>query len=433
MRKLYTLLGYLLLPFVLIHLAIKAWRLPVYSQRWQERLGIYNKTILSNVIWLHACSVGEVEASIPLISELKALYPKVPCLVTTTTPTGSSRLIDKFGESIQHVYLPFDISFVVNAFLTRFQPRIAIIVEKEIWPNLFFHCDDRKIPLILVSALLSKRSFHRYLRWHSLFKPVFQTITMVGSQANIDAKLFNQLGVASERISVTGSLKLERIVSEQLKQQATQLRQQLFSSRSIWIAASTHDNEEILLLDRLQQLQIKIPDLLLILAPRHPQRGKSIVDYCNQQSISCVSRSSGLLCQPDTRVFLLDTLGELMLFYGVADLAFVGGSLVNVGCHNLLEPAAWGVPMLFGGSVHNCAEIAAELVASDAAVLVADADQCIDTVQTLLSNQAMCREMGNNAMTYLNKHQGILQKTIEMIESVLVQVDVQNVVSDITT
>ncbi|MEE9344084.1 MAG: 3-deoxy-D-manno-octulosonic acid transferase, partial [Methylococcales bacterium] len=348
MRKLYAFLGYLLLPLVLIDLALKAWRLPAYRQRWQERLGFYNKTVSSGVIWLHACSVGEVETSISLIRKLQERYPTIPCLVTTTTPTGSSRIIDEFGETIQHVYLPFDISFVVNVFLTRFQPRIAIIVEKEIWPNLFFQCDDRNIPLVLASALLSERSLHRYLHWQRLFKPVFQIISRIGAQADLDAKQFNQLGVAAERISVTGSLKFERTVSEQLKRQATQLRQQLFPTRSIWIAASTHDNEEILLLDRLQQLQTNNPYLLLIIAPRHPQRGISIVNYCNQQSISCVTRSSGLSCQSDTRVFLLDTLGELMLFYGVADLAFVGGSLVSVGCHNLLEPAAWGIPMLFG-------------------------------------------------------------------------------------
>ncbi|MEE9424047.1 MAG: 3-deoxy-D-manno-octulosonic acid transferase, partial [Methylococcales bacterium] len=236
----------------------------------------------------------------------------------------------------------------------------------------------------------------------------------------------NQLGVASERISVTGSLKFERTVSEQLKQRAVQLRQQLFPTRSIWIAASTHENEENLLLDRLQQLQTNNPNLLLILAPRHPHRGISIVNYCNQQSISCVTRSSGLSCQSDTRVFLLDTLGELMLFYGVADVAFVGGSLVTVGCHNLLEPAAWGIPMLFGRSVHNCEEIATELVASNAAVSVVDADQCIDTVQALFSNQALCREMGANAINYFNKHQDTLEKTVGIIESMLVIPNFQN-------
>ena len=432
MRKLYAFLGYLLLPLVLIDLALKAWRLPAYRQRWQERLGFYNKTVSSGVIWLHACSVGEVETSISLIRKLQERYPTIPCLVTTTTPTGSSRIIDEFGETIQHVYLPFDISFVVNVFLTRFQPRIAIIVEKEIWPNLFFQCDDRNIPLVLASALLSERSFHRYLRWRNLFMPVFQTISGIGAQADIDTKHFNQLGVASERISVTGSLKFERTVSEQLKQRAVQLRQQLFPTRSIWIAASTHDNEENLLLDRLQQLQTNRPDLLLILAPRHPQRGISIVEYCNQQSISCVTRSSGLSCQSDTRVFLLDTLGELMLFYGVADVAFVGGSLVKVGCHNLLEPAAWGIPMVFGGSVHNCQEIATGLIASNAAVSVEDVDQCIDTVQALLSNQAKCTDMGDNAINYFNKHQGTLEKTIEMIKLILAKPEVNNVVKDIT-
>ncbi len=432
MRKLYALLGYLVLPFALIHLAIKAWRLPVYSQRWQERLGFYTKTISPGVIWLHACSVGEVETSIPLIRKLQEGYPKTPCLVTTTTPTGSSRIIDEFGESVQHVYLPYDISFAVKAFLTRYQPRMAIIVEKEIWPNLFFHCDDRNIPLILVSALLSERSFHRYLCWRSLFMPVFQTISRIGAQADIDAKHFNQLGVASERISVTGSLKFERTVSEQLKQRAVQLRQQLFPTRNIWIAASTHDNEEILLLDRLQQIQTNNPDLLLILVPRHPQRSINIVNYCNQQSISCVTRSSGLSCQPDTRVFLLDTLGELMLFYGVADIAFVGGSLVTVGCHNLLEPAAWGIPMLFGSSTHNCEEIATELVANNAAVSVVDADQCIDTVQTLLSNKAMCREMGDNAINYFNKHQDTLENTVKIIETALAH-NTFNSINDIQT
>ncbi len=421
MRKLYAFLGYLLLPLALIHLTLKAWRLPDYRKRWRERLGFYNKTISSGVIWLHACSVGEVETCIPLINQLRQTHPEIPLLVTTTTPTGSSRLSDEFGKIVQHVYLPYDISFAVKAFLRQFKPCIAIIVEKEIWPNLFFHCADRGIPITLVSAMLSERSFLRYLRWQRLFKPVFQTISKVGAQTGSDAKNFSQLGIEPNRIHVTGSLKFGRTISEQFKQQATQLRQQLFAKRVIWIAASTHDNEESLLLDRLQLLVSNIPELLLILAPRHPHRAATIETYCRQQSISCISRTSGLPCQPDTRVFLLDTLGELMLFYGVADLAFVGGSLVNIGCHNLLEPAAWGIPMIFGDSIHNCEEIATELVTSNAAVSVADADQCIDTVETLLSNQAMRDEMGGNAISYINNHQDTLEKTVEIIEAVLIQ------------
>ncbi len=416
MRTLYSLLWHLFLPVVLIHLTFKTRRLSAYATRWRERVGIYNVDIYPNVIWLHACSVGEVEASIPLIHALQKHHPALSFLVTTTTPTGSCRIIDEFGNTIQHVYLPYDIPFAVNSFLTRYKPQLAIIVEKEIWPNLFLQCRDRGIPLLLVNAMLSERSLQRYLRWQCLFKPVFQAISKVGSQSAAIASQFKQLGVAPDCIQVTGSLKFQRTVSEQLKHQATQLKQGQFGSRPIWIAASTHDNEEVLLLDRLYTLQSAIPDLLLILVPRHPQRGESIQRYCEKKSISYVTRSSGSACQPDASVFLLDTLGELMLFYGVAELAFVGGSLVNSGCHNLLEPAAWEIPIIFGNSVYNCEEIASALVANNAAKRVVDADQCIETVQELLSDRQYCRIMGNNAKNYIESHRSQFENTVAIVD-----------------
>jgi 3-deoxy-D-manno-octulosonic-acid transferase len=416
-RKFYWFVSYLLLPVALIHLGLKSVRLPVYAKRWRERLGYYRDAATADVIWLHACSVGEVEASIALIRALQQRYPGNSLLVTTTTPTGSACVIREFGDAIQHVYLPFDAPCAVNAFFSQFKPRLAIIVEKEIWPNLFLRCQHQAIPLILVSAMLSERSFRRYLRCQRLFNPVFQAISKVGSQTGLVAKQFEQLGVEPDRIKVTGNLKFQRIVSAHMKQQALQLRAKLFGARPIWIAASTHDNEEVMLLDRLKLLQSKIPDLLLIIAPRHPHRGVSITGYCKQNSISCVSRSSGLLCQSKTSVYLLDTLGELMLFYGVSDLAFVGGSLVDVGCHNLLEPAAWGLPILFGQSVHNCEQVALELLANNAAIQVANADQCINSVQELLFNQNVGGEIGKNAKAYIDAHQSELGATMAMIDS----------------
>ena len=419
MRSLYSLLSYLLLPAALTHLVFKAIRDPAYVNRWYQRLGFYRGRSCACSLWLHACSVGEVEASIPLIHTLQQHYPAASYVITTTTPTGSARITSEFGDTVQHVYLPFDVSIAVNAFLNHFQPALSIVVEKEIWPTLFFCCKKKSIPIVLVNAMLSSHSFRQYRNWLGLFKPVFQTISKLGAQTDQVAKRFVQLGVAPECIRVTGNIKFMRIIQEQQKQQAIALKQQLFSTRVIWIAASTHENEERLLLDRLLALQSVIPNLLLVLAPRHPRRSTAILRYCESLSISCVSRSSRQLCSSSTQVYLLDTLGELMLFYGVADVAFIGGSLVDVGCHNLLEPAAWGIPIVFGTSVYNCKDIASGLMGSDAAQSVSDADQCIAVVKNLLQNPAQQHTMGENARNYFNKQQNQITLTLELIDEAL--------------
>ena len=364
---------------------------------------------------MHACSVGEVESCIPLIHALKHSYPNYACLVTTTTPTGSSRVIDEFGDGIQHVYLPYDVGCVVNTFLNRFKPKIAIIVEKEIWPNLFLQCKKKGIPVVLVNAMLSNRSFRQYQNWHQIFKPVFSSIGGVGVQSSKGARQFECLGVYSDRISVTGNLKFQRKPTVDDCQQSRKLKQSLFGNRPIWIAASTHDNEEALILSRIQDLQSNIPDLLLIIAPRHPNRGSIIERYCQKTAISYITRSSGKACLNNEAVFLLDTLGELTDFYGLSDVAFVGGSLVDLGCHNLLEPAAWGVPVVFGSSIFNCEEIASHLVANNAAKSVNDVDDCIAKVKELFLDQTKRRLMTENAKNYIDKNQGQLAKTIEII------------------
>ncbi len=420
MRIIYVLVGYLILPVVLIYFAMKAMRLPGYSRRWQERFGFYEDVAFTGGIWVHACSVGEVETSIPLIRELKHRYPNFPLLITTTTPTGSSRIIDEFGDTIQHVYLPFDFAFAVNAFLARFKPVLAIIVEKEIWPYLFLCCKCRDVPVVLVSAMLSKRSFDRYLNLQWLFKPVFQAISKVGAQNETVAMQLQQLGMHPNSISVTGNLKFHRTISRQQQQKALQIKQQLFGTRPIWIAASTHENEEALLLERLPELQAVIPNILLILAPRHPQRGKSIEQYCKSNAIPIISKSSGMVCPTNTSVFLLDSLGDLIDFFGTADIAFIGGSLVDMGCHNILEPAVWGIPVVFGPSVYNYEEISNDLIENNAAKQVDDADHCATMILELLLDDDLRQTIGLNGKEFVSLRQGQLNKTMEIIDSYLV-------------
>ena len=419
MQKVYALVGYVLLPAALAHLALKSARSPVYTRHWRERLGWYRGPACAKKIWVHACSVGEVESCIPLIHALQQRYPDFSCLMTTTTPTGRERVNNAFADTVECVYLPFDATFAVKSFLSRYQPVIAVIVEKEIWPNLFLQCKQNGIPLVLVSAFFSARSFRRYHCWHVIVKPVFQAIDRVGSQTALAARQFRQLGVNPASISVTGNLKFQRAVSERQRRQASQLRQRLFASRPVWIAGSTHEHEESWLLERLPDLLSAIPDVLLVLAPRHPQRVSVIEDVCEQKAIACVTRSSGLPCTDNTHVFMLDTLGELMDFYGAADVAFVGGSLIDHGCHNLLEPAAWGIPIVFGASIYNCEDIATGLVAAGGAVSVDNADQCALIIRELLLDADKSEKMGNNARQYLLTQQGQLENTLKMIDGVL--------------
>ena len=415
MRFFYNLLTYLLyVPYVGYWL-IRGITNRSYLQRIGERLGIgYPR--LERCIWIHAVSVGEVVAAVPLIRALGKRYPDRPLLVTTVTPTGAARVASLFGDEVHHTYIPFEAPQVVNRFFSATRPDIALVLETEIWPNLYRGCGVRGIPLVLVSARISPRSVRSYRRLLPLFRETLSHGIIIAAQSEADAERFLSLGAAPERTRVTGNIKFDVELAPDLPVRGRELRADLFGDRPVWIAASTHEGEEEIVLDAQQKLLQDIPGLLLVLVPRHPQRFASVRDMVAKKRMSVVSRTDGKPCSADTQVFLGDTMGELTLFYAASDVAFVGGSLVPIGGHNLLEPAALGLPLVSGPHVFNAEEIADMFVAKGACRLVHDAGELAAEVGQLLSDPEMAARLGDAGRGILERNRGALARLMAMIE-----------------
>ena len=415
MRFFYNLLTYLLyVPYVGYWL-IRGITNRSYLKRIGERLGIgYPR--LERCIWIHAVSVGEVVAAVPLIRSLGKRYPDRPLLVTTVTPTGAARVASLFGDDVHHTYIPFEAPQVVNRFFSATKPDIALVLETEIWPNLYRGCGVRDIPLVLVSARISPRSVRSYRRLLPLFRETLSHGIIIAAQTEADAERFLSLGAAPERTRVTGNIKFDVELAPDLPVRGRELRADLFGDRPVWIAASTHEGEEEIVLDAQQKLLQDIPGLLLVLVPRHPQRFAGVRDMVAKKRMSVISRTDGKPCSADTQVFLGDTMGELTLFYAASDVAFVGGSLVPIGGHNLLEPAALGLPLVSGPHVFNAEEIADMFVDKGACRLVHDADELAAEVGQLLSDPEMAARLGDAGRGILERNRGALARLLAMIE-----------------
>lgn len=413
MRVLYSLLFYLLVPFILVRLNYKGRSVPGYRSRWSERFALQPiPDSERGVIWVHAVSVGEVEAAVPLV---RALQAQGRVLLTTTTPTGSARVRALFGDTLSHVYLPYDLPDAVQRFLDGYRPSVAIIMEVEIWPNLFAGCGKRAIPLYLINARLSEKSARGYQRLHRFVASTLANVTRLCAQGEADAARFAALGLPGERIVVTGSIKFDLELPEDLPEQGKALRASLFGQRPVWIAASTHAGEEEQVLEVYLALRRDDPDLLLLLAPRHPERSPAIANLCRQRGLQCVTRTAGVPCAPDTTVFILDTLGELKQFYATGDIAFIGGSLVPAGGHNVLEPAALGVPILFGPLMDNFVEISRKLLAEGGAVQVRDQSELCEQVSGLLADAAARKRLGESAQRFIAANRGAVQATLRCL------------------
>lgn len=411
MRLVYACLLYLLVPLVILRLLWRSRLAPDYRQRWAERFAFYPKSKpLQNTLWIHAVSVGEAEAAFPLIKRLQKQYPQQLFLVTCTTPTGSSRIQAVLGTSVTHVYLPYDLPDAVQRFLNHYNPRLAIIMETEIWPNLFHHCQRRNIPVTIVNARLSERSQRGYERLQPLTRTVLNTVSRVVAQTPADAQRYIALGANRERVSVTGNLKFDLTLPDDLDKQAELIRHECFRSRPLWIVASTHEGEDEKILSVLTQVQAAIPDILLAIAPRHPERFSIVADLCKDQGFSTVLRSQDTACQMDTDVFILDTLGELKLFYAAADVAFVGGSLVPTGGHNVLEAAALGLPILSGPHTFNFKDIIKSLHQASGLIIVEDQSQLTAQVIRLMQNQAARQSLGQAAQHFVECNRGALKQ-----------------------
>jgi 3-deoxy-D-manno-octulosonic-acid transferase len=418
-RHLYSILLYLATPLVLLRLSWRGTKNPAYWRRWPERFGWFRTPALQAPLWLHAVSVGEAQAAAPLVKALLQHYPSRSLVVTTTTPTGSQRVRELFGEQVFHVYLPYDLPGAVRRFLRRLRPQLAVIMETELWPNLFHHCAAADIPVIIANARLSPRSAAGYGRIRGLVKDTLADVSLIAAQGAGDAERFRALGAAAERVTVMGNLKFDQAMPADIASQAQTLRQQLGATRPVWIAASTHEGEEEHVLDALALLRETQPDALLLLVPRHPERFPKVAALVQRRGFQLVRRTEGHACTAATDVFLGDTLGELPLFYAAADVAFVAGSLVPVGGHNMLEPAALGVPVLTGPQLFNFTDISAALLAAGAARQVDDSTQLAQAVGELLMDAGQRQAMGAAGRQLVADNRGALARLLERIENYL--------------
>lgn len=418
-RLLYSALFYALLPFILARLAWRSRKLPAYWERWRERFAVYDTPSERNTVWFHAVSVGEAEAAFPLIRRFGTSHPFLPVLVTCTTPTGSARIKAVLGDSVRHVYLPYDLPDGVARFLNHFQPQAAVFLETEIWPNLYVQCQRRGIPLAIVNGRLSEKSARGYRKLRHLTAKSLAAVSRVAAQTVADAERYVSLGVASDRVTVTGNVKFDLEFSDAMRQQAESLRAELFGSRPIWIAGSTHPGEEEQILVALGKLKSAIPEVLLLLAPRHPERADEVQALAERFGFSVQRRTEHRPCAPATGVFLVDTLGELRIFYGMADVAFVGGSLIPRGGHNVLEPAAAGRPVLFGPYMFNFAEIAQGLQESGGGIEVTDGETLACWILRLLSKPDRRAEIGVKGQGFVSANHGAVERVMALLDTLL--------------
>lgn len=414
LRALYSLALYLLLPVTVYHLIWRGFRQAAYLQRWNERYGVYDPAIEPCPLWVHAVSVGEVNAAAPLVDALRREHPGQRLLVTTITPTGSARVRALWGDRVEHVYLPYDLPGAVGRFLRHFRPRLALVVETELWPNLLFGCAGHGVPAYIVNARLSHRSLRGYQLLRPLLGRALRTLRAVLAQSPADGVRFVQLGAQRAQVVVTGNLKYD-IGSVGAPAFVAAFRAHA-GSRPAWIAASTHPDEEAAVLAIHRRLRERWPDLLLLWAPRHPERFKPVERQAVDAGFRVATRQ--LTQWPDARdgVFVIDTLGELALFYGCAQVAFVGGSLQPVGGHNLLEPAAAGTAVVTGPHLHNFADIARQLEAAGALRIGADADAVGAEVAALLADVDARARMADAARGLLERGRGALARTLAAID-----------------
>jgi 3-deoxy-D-manno-octulosonic-acid transferase len=415
MLRIYTLLFYLMLPLIILRLLWRSLRAPEYRRRWPERFGIFPGFGVERSIWIHAVSVGEVQAAERLVKRLQESHPDLPLVITTTTPTGSDRVRGLFGDSVLHVYAPYDIPRVLNGFIQNARPCLLVMMETEVWPNMLAICEQQGIPTILANARLSARSAAGYAKWPEFTRDTFGRIGLVAAQSKADAARFLNLGVAPERIEVTGSIKFDSRIPASLLEHSEVLRRE-WGDRPVWVAASTQEGEDGQILAAHRQVCQAVPGALLVLVPRHPERFDKVYALCKREGFSCVRRSSGDPCREEHQVFLGDTMGELSMFLAAADAAFVGGSLIKHGGQNVLEPAALGKPVVFGPHMYNFAIISELLLAHDAAQTVTDAGGLAGVIVHWLTDASERSRVGENGRLVVEQNQGALERLFGLIE-----------------
>lgn len=406
-------------------------RAPAYARRWGERFGFIpvlaaDPDNTEPVIWVHAVSVGETLAAIPLIRQLQKRFGNAQLVVTTTTPTGSEQVVSILGDSVYHVYAPYDLPDVLSRFFSRVQPSILIIMETELWPNLIHRCRQFRVPVVVANARLSAKSAAGYKKIAWLARPMFNEIDIVAAQTVADGDRFISLGLNKHSLVVIGNIKFDLKLDTLIRDQAEVLRAQWLGGgeaggnhRKIWLAASTHRGEEEKILTAFSQVLRDSPATLLVLVPRHPERFDEVARLCDAQHYSLIRRSEGGPVDASIQILLGDTMGELLSFFGASDLAFIGGSLVPTGGHNLIEPAAWGIPVLTGPHLYNFTEVAEKLGRAGGMKICHNAGQLASTVIELIENSNEYKAMASAAYTVAESNRGAQLKLMTCLEKLI--------------
>jgi 3-deoxy-D-manno-octulosonic-acid transferase len=418
MRWLYTFLLYLLTPLVLAYFLFRSLRNPDYRYRWAERFGIFPPPPRQGGIHIHAASMGEVNAAEALIRATMQRFPELPVCVTTFTPTGSSRVRELFGDAVFHVYGPLDLPGAVRRFRKRIRADYRVVLETEIWPNLFWQSHQAGIPLVVANARISPRSVKGYRRVKGLVGNALSCVDRIGAQSPQDAERLLELGAAPSIVEVTGNLKFDLKLAPGLLEQAEALKTGWGTHRLVLTAGSTHEEEDAILARVFRELLQDYPDALLVLAPRHPERFARAAQLTRAAGLKTALRSEGLGISPSTQCFVVDTMGELLQFYATSDLAFVGGSLDPVGGHNMLEPAALAKPVIVGPNTANFDDIVTQLLEADAIVQVPNEAALLEALQELMGNADRRDAMGLAGQALVKSGQGALQRTLTIMESV---------------
>ncbi len=411
-RFIYTLLLYLSLPIAILKLIAKERKSPFRNAKLKNQLGFVTKTS-SKVIWVHCVSVGEFNAARPLIDQLLDIYPEHRLAITTTTITGAEAVRNHYQDRVIHYFFPFDLPFIVGPFIKKINPVACILLETEIWPNLINNLNKKAIPVVLVNARLSERSFSKYQRFFSnLVQKTLNQLTLIASQNEHSSERFLSLGVSPNKVVTVGNLKFDS--NEKDNPNTTQSLQQMIGQRRVVVFASTREGEEKKIIKSYVNTKGKF-DALMIIIPRHPQRFDEVYNLIVDSGLDVKRRSDGLRCDENTQVLLGDSMGELLSYYSVCDIAFIGGSLIDTGGQNMLEAAAVSKPILFGPSVFNFEQIAQLLLEKDAAIQVDDADDLMKTISSLLLDDPKRQKLGENAKNLLEKHRGAIDRLMKLI------------------
>lgn len=423
-RFFYNLVFTLAIPFILIRMWLRGAANSGYRQRWSERFSLFTFTGKHNGLLIHSVSVGETLAAEPLVRSLQAANPDLTITITTTTPTGSDQVKRLYAQDLAagrifHVYLPYDLPWLMSRFIKKIQPRICIIMETELWPNIIRSCNKQQVPIILANARLSEKSAKGYAKFSKLTQPMLQGLDLIAAQHRTDAERFIGLGVAQNRVDVTGSIKFDISVPDAALDQANELKKQWGEDRLVLVLASSHEGEDDLILNSYQQLLSVFPELLLVLVPRHPERFDEVAAIVLSKKLRLLRRSessgtSSLQPNRTTQVYLADSMGEMLSFLATADIAIIGGSFIEHGGHNPLEACALAKAVVMGPSDYNFAAISQQLIAQDAMQQTPNSELTI-CLQQLLERPEMRLEMGLNGQRVVAENQGAVAHLTDLM------------------